>query len=478
MNAKLSVLALTAITIALPAFSGVPKGQVYSFKSPLGQTEQCITLDHIPDGTFSKKDLKKETELCALDFYSPTMALCPKTWGTSPALVLYPNDSGIASEKFEAKTCLKGSEPKGTEIPLEKIAKIKFSMNDPTTSATYSRASFLYYQLSRYFDVSVDVPVSVYRSMDKNVHYNRVTSKVLDNGKKNGAAWKIFAAAEKNPASYKFTDELFTDDRQQVFGALLDGGGDKYTTDFNGLRSKWGLVQTQEFMNTAPFQALRSELQLKQAIAQGEKLARTNATMNKDLGSSLSGAQMISWMKEISEIALLDHLLGQQDRVGNIHYKWHWVWVQNGVVESKKADLKDQPRPDVIGKVKPPADIAAFNPILIQKTKIVDNDAALKTNYKNFGKVAGHLPSLRHFNAKIYQKLMALERDLKNKGPIYSYVVNTFNLSTAELSQLMTNTMDAATILRTTCKAGKLQFDLKPEKFILGQPTTDAVSCD
>ncbi len=478
MNAKLSVSALIVLVVSLPALCGQPRGQVFSFKSPLGQTEQCINLDHIPGGTFSKKDLKKESELCALDFYAPAIALCPKTWGTSPALILYPNDSGMPAENFEAKNCLKGDEPKGTEIPIEKIAKIKFSMNDASTSATYSRASFLYYQLARYFDVSVDVPVSVYRSMDKAVHYNRITSKVKDNGKKNGAAWKIFAQAEKNPSSYKFTDELFTDDRQQIFGALLDGGGDKYTTDFNGLRSKWGLVQTQEFMNTAPFQALRSELNLQQAITQGEKLARANSRMNADLGSALSPAQMITWMKEISEITLLDHLSGQQDRVGNIHYKWHWVWVQNGLVESKKADLKDQPRPNVIGKIKPPAELAAFNPILIQKTKIVDNDAALKTNYKSFGKVAGHLVSLRHYNAKIYQKLMALDRDFKAKGPIYSYMANTFNLSTAEIAQLVANTQDAGNILRSTCKAGKLQFDLKPEKFILGQPTTDTVSCD
>lgn len=467
---------LIALSLTSQSFADVPKGQMTSFKSSLGKTEQCITLEHIPTGSYSPKDLKNETELCGVDLYSPSIAICPKTWGTSPALVIYPNQSGLPSEAFEAKTCLKGNEPKGTEIPIEKIAKIKFSMNHETTSATYSRASLLYYHLSRYFDTSIDVPVAVYRSMDKDVHYNRVTTKVLDNGKKNGAAWKVFLAAEKDPTSYKYPSELFTDDRTQIFGSLLDGGGDKYTSDFNGLRTKWGLQQTKEFMDTAPFLALRSDLVLDQAIKSGEAQARTNATLNNDLGKSLSSLQMITWMKELVEITLIDHLLSQQDRVGNIHYKWYWVWVQEGKVQSKKADLKDKPRPDVIGKVLPPAEIAAFQPQLIQKTKIVDSDAALKTNYKNFGKLAGHLASIRHYNAKIYKKLIALDQDFKTKGPLYQYFATTFNLLPQELNLLVTNTQDAVQILRSNCS--KIQFDLKPEKYILGENSLETGICE
>lgn len=477
MNTQLTSFTIAILT-GLTAFAGVPRGQVFSFQSPEGLTEQCIKIEQMPLATYSNKDLKQETKLCGLNLYAPQIAMCAKTWGTSPALVIYPNTTGLQAEDFEAQTCLKGDEPKGTEIPLEKHAKIKFSMNDATTSATYSRASFLYYHLSRYFDVSIDVPVAVYRSMDKNVHYERVTSKVINNGKKNGAAWKNFSQAEQNPASYKPPQELFTDDRKQIFGALLDGGGDKYTTDFNGLRSKWGLTQTKEFMDTAPFQALRSHLPLKDAISMGDKLARANATMNKDLGKTVSPQQMITWMKELTEITLLDHILNQQDRVGNIHYKWYWQWVQDGEVQSLKANLKDQPRPDVIGKVSPPAEIASFYPMLIQKTRLVDNDAGVRTNYKNFGKIAGHLASLRHFNAKVYQKLMVLERDIKTKGPIYNYVVNTFNLTNDEIALLATNIFDAASILRNSCKSGQLQFDLKPEKFMLGQNTLETISCE
>lgn len=479
MNPKLSQLILGLLATS-QAFAGQPQGQSFAFKSPLGKTEQCIILNHMPLAEYSKKDVKKETELCAIDLYAPKVALCGKTWGTSPALVLYPNDSDLDAVTFENKTCLKGGEPKDVEIPLEKVAKIKSSMNDPKTSATYSQASLLYYHLSRYFDVSIDVPVAVYRTIDKDVHHTRVAKKIKDNGRKNGAAWTIIQKVEPNPTLYKPTDDLFTDDLTQIYGSLLDMGGDKYTTDFNGLRTDWGLKQTQEFMDTAPFQALRQKLPLTQAISAGEKLARKNKTMNEDLSSTVSPEQMVSWMKDLIEITLLDHLMSQQDRVGNIHHKWHWVWIQDGKVESKKAgdELKDLPRTKVIGKALPPAEIAAFKPILIQKTRLIDNDAGLRTNYKNFGQIAGHLKALRHFNAKIYQKLLALNKDIKVKGPLSSYIATTFNLRPEELKLLATNIADATFILQSSCKSGNLIFDVKPEKFMLGENTVDTISCD
>jgi hypothetical protein len=336
----------------------------------------------------------------------------------------------------------------------------------------------LYYHLSRYFETSIDVPVAVYRTIDKDAHYSRVTSKIKDNGRKNGAAWKIMQKVEKEPKLYNPTADLFTDDLSQIYGSLLDMGGDKYTTDFNGLRSSWGLPQTKEFMDTAPFQALRSKLSLKEAIAAGEKLARKNKTMNADLGTTVSSQQMVSWMKELIEITLLDHLLQQQDRVGNIHYKWHWVWIENGKVESKKADLKDKPRPEVIGKIQPPSEIASFNPILIQKTRLIDNDAGLRTNYKNFGQKAGHLTNIKHYNAKIYKKLIALNNDFKTNGPILNHIKDTMNMQSEEISLLIKNTNEAATILQASCKAGNLIFDVKPEKFMLGENTLEKISCD
>jgi len=52
-------------------------------------------------------------------------------------------------------------------------------MNAKGTSGTFATASLLYYHLARYLDASVRVPVSVYRSIDRMAHDQRVTQRGL-----------------------------------------------------------------------------------------------------------------------------------------------------------------------------------------------------------------------------------------------------------------------------------------------------------
>ena len=35
--------------------------------------------------------------------------------------------------------------------------------------------------------------------------------------------------------------------------------------------------------------------------------------------------QMVLWMNEVSEIAILDYIFNQQDRIGNIDFIWYWI---------------------------------------------------------------------------------------------------------------------------------------------------------
>ena len=50
-------------------------------------------------------------------------------------------------------------------------------------------------------------------------------------------------------------------------------------------------------------------------------------------------------------MTLLDYLFSQQDRIGNIDYLPHWVWVEDGQVRQLPATGG-----------KPPAEIAARSP--------------------------------------------------------------------------------------------------------------------
>jgi hypothetical protein len=76
------------------------------------------------------------------------------------------------------------------------------------------------------------------------------------------------------------------------------------------------------------------------------------------------------------------------------------------------------------------------------------------------------LETLRHYRADAYRQLMRLDADFKATGPLHEYVRTTFGLSDREFAQVVANTASAAAILRDSCKAGRLRFDVDPAEFV------------
>ncbi|MBS1971978.1 MAG: hypothetical protein JSU04_16830 [Bdellovibrionales bacterium] len=437
-----------------PAMAAL-SGDVTQFKSPNGVTESCIALTKLPLGKYSDGDIQKEKEFCSLNFYNNSVALCPKTWSTSPGTIVMDNSkSGKMSAQSEASNC-------GRDSSLDSIAKFKQTMNRPDTSGTYSNSSMLYYHFSRALDATVDVPVAVYRTMDRKEHYDRVSTKAHPpaNAKMNIAGWSHLKDAEMNPASYSPTSDLFTADGQ-LYGVLLKDKGERYGVEVNGTRaSGWGKGQNMDFQKTPGFAALRSSQDMPAAIEDGINQAFKDPAMSRGFaGVRPSATQVTLWMKEISEIVILDYIFSQQDRIGNIDYRWFWVFqdasgkVQTAKVDSKVALLKKT-------TIKPPAEIAAFNPVLVQKTSIGDNDAGAMISYANFTKSTGMLESIRHISADTYRRLIKLSDDFDKQGANYQALAN-YGLRADSLRQTIGNTKMAAAVLMKACQAGTLKFDL------------------
>lgn len=433
-------------------------------------------LDRMPGGVYSQADAEQEKAFCKIDFYSDQYALCPKLFSTSPGTLVYDITRGSYagdSQGFETQQC-------GTSSPVKRGASgepvsYKMTMNAAETSATFSIASLLYYHFSRYLDADVYVPVSVYRSMDKAEHLTRVTRRGLQlpahrkGGAMNHAGWEILEKAEQNPATYNATDELFTPDRKQVFGVLLHPHGDRYGAEINGTRaSGWGEGQNRDFQETAPYLALRSELPLAAAIDAGIHQAAADRTMRQAMGSGLTPEQMVFWMKELTEITLLDFIFSQQDRIGNIDFLSYWYWTESGQVRRMLASGS-----------RLPDEIADHHAIRIKRTQLNDNDAGGRVPYANFAKKTRMLEKIRHYSTDTYRRLMRLADDFEAQGALYGYVRDSFGLSEAEFRQVLTNTGLAAAILKRSCKAGTLRFDLDPEAFLIsGAVEEQEVDCD
>ena len=451
-------------------------GDVTEFTSPNGLTERCVRIAPIPGGDYSEGDLKDEAAFCAIELYSPDVALCPKTWSTSPGTMVYDITAGnYAGDRaaFERNACKEGKS--ASDLAKGDLAKFKMTMNAEGTSGTYSASPLLYYHFSRYFDMDVMVPVTVWRSMDATQHASEVARPGLSisgtrtSARMNHNGWQHLVDAERDPASYSPTDDLFTADRKQVYGILILSPGHRYGSEVNGTRkSGWGKGQNMDFQETPPFLALRSDRPLAEAIAEGLREGRKDSQINRDLGPDVPDQQMAYWMREISELVLLDFMFSQQDRVGNIDFTPYYYWIEDGDLKHRKAKHHE------------PADgTIPAGAILIRRTNLNDNDAGGRKAYANFAKSTQMLEKLRHFDGKVYRRLVALNADLQAQGPIHQWLSTSLGLKPEEVEQVVKNTALATGILQDSCRAGRLIFDLNPKEFFLtGAVSPEDVPCD
>lgn len=468
-GAASAAVALVLMSGSAAASSDV-RGETVAHRSPAGVEERCVMLARLPGGTYRDEDTAQERALCAIDVYDRTHAICPKTFSTSPGASIYllagARFDGNAAG-FEREMC-----PRGKGMPHDAYASwvaVKMSVNTRQSSATFANASWIYYHLSRYFDAAAHVPPAVLRSFDKNAYLNRVAlpGQTLSANSAplamNHAGWVALVGAVRDPASYTPADELMTADRAQLYGALLRAHGERYGEELNGSRaSGWGDGQSRDFQHTAPFVALATNQPLAEAVAQGLQ----RGWHAHSIPAAVAKVQVAYWMRDLFDIVLLDHLLSQQDRVGNIDFTRHWVWVEDGRVRSMPA-----------GGRQPPPELAGKQPLLLQRTELGDNDAGVRTSYLNFTRRTGMLAALRHAPPQSYKRLIALADDLQGDGPLAKQLRTSYGFSAAEFSHFAANARDAADILRASCKAGHLRFDLDPEAF-LRDGRVDAVKLD
>jgi hypothetical protein len=448
------------------------RGNAVAHTSPKGVEERCVMLARMPGAAYRDRDVAEEKSFCAIDLRGRTHAMCPKLFSTSPGTLIYDLTSGpYAGDPagFERDICPQGHV--AVKDAADEPLSYKMSVNTRETSATFANASLIYYHFSRYFDSAVHVPPAVFRSVDKDAHLARVASRgeSLSAGKPalrmNHAAWVTLARAERQPASYQPADEILTPDRKQVYGVILHPRGRRYGEEVNGSRkSGWGDGQSRDFQQTPPFVALATDRPLRQSIEEG--LARGHMQSAVPAGARVE--QMAFWMRELIDIMLLDYIFSQQDRIGNIDYLTYWYWVEGGQVRRMPAH-----------GAHPPDEIVRHSPKLLKRTELADNDAGVRVSYANYTKRTGMLDRIRHYSQPTYRRLIALDKDFSARGPLHDYVRTTFGLTDAEFSQIASNTRSAAAILRESCRAGRLRFDLDPEAFLRDGTAAEArLDCD
>lgn len=410
----------------------------HEYRSPRGVPELCVIAKKWPGASYKTGDLEKEKTLCNYDFYL-NMGICPKYTSTNPAILLLEPNAKYTKEAIDASDCnLK-------KLDVKTEAKFKQTITCSNTSSIVA-----YYHVSRALGNIGRVPTTVLRTMDIQTHA-KLTQKANDYLRNVNdsirISWQHFAEVHKFPRMYPL---LFDNSQTQIFGALSDNVKDEEQYgDVSGV----GDYDTryQRFLRQAPFQRVASSQSVPQLVGSSE---------------FTKVAQIVTQMKDVSDMVLLDTMLNQQDRIGNIHYKFYWYYInpQTTTIERSKSNAKVSN-----GQIKVPdeelREMAGRKAALLKEMVLKDNDCGVSKT--NMMKKIGALDKVRHMSYQTYRRLLAFEQTL-NTPAGKDYFMKELLFSAADYSSLLKNTQEAKRILVSKCQSSQLQFDVDLENYVAG----------
>ena len=415
--------------------------------------EVCVLPKHLTGGDYKKDDAKSETELCSYSFFGvhareadapfEEVAICPKLSSTNPGTDVHELLPGKSREDTQKAICPLA------DRPTKHLAKYKQSL-----TCSYTPSILGYYHLSRALGGAGDVKPAVVRTMDLGEHRKVVSNALTILAKQPDdsfpkRSWIQWRSTEASPAASKSKDAVYTVDLLQIYGGLQENArGEAKYSEIN--RRAADPNASGLFVKTPQFLRLVDGRPVAQIV--GKTLA--------------DAAQPLTAMRDISELLLLDYLMSQQDRFGNIH-EIDYVYFskkEGGTdkVKKSKVDGKETPMP--------------AGGVVVKKMILKDNDCGgpAKTNVV---KNAGLLDQMRHMNAGTYKNLRWLASNFAPGTEAPKFFVGEALFGQKDIDMLRANLATASQKLHDACTSGKLLLDLDLDDHLAGKGHSSA-SCD
>ncbi|MNL04275.1 hypothetical protein D3C87_1248420 [compost metagenome] len=308
------------------------------------------------------------------------------------------------------------------------------------------------------------VPPTVIRTMDKEVH-----RKFID------YALEITKKDDIN-ASYKrwASPKTMADDVYDVTGTLVYGALSKnptkeanYTVVYANGPYESGYPR---LLAQPPFQKVADHRSV-QTIAQTSDLSVVIPTVVQ--------------MKDVSDMILLDVLLQQDDRPGNISFIYSWYWLENGKIVTKKSKTKTNKKSKEREPIIPKDEMHMLDKAyLVKEMLLKDNDCGVDVNKReNKFRKNGALEKVRHMSADTYVRFMKFAKIAKS-AKVTHWLKTELLFRDADIKGIKgkktnfhSNLDFAAKTLQENCRSGFLKLDLNLQDFAPGaQPTRQ--SCD
>lgn len=421
---------------SLPLDREAPRGiQTIRYSVPNGRPDEISVLPrHLAfakyQGEDGAEDTAEEKKLGRYDFYKPgntpddgAVALCPKNKSTSAAVELFEIPKG--SSKPEEETASYCTSIRKTSKDLA-----KFKQTDNAFTTTNTAAILGYYHVSRALGNICEIQPAILRTMDIEQH-KKVVKLAADLGIGGTVrkSWNLFNKYYANPKASSVAASLFTNDFQQIYGALLKNTrGEEHYAEW--LRAGNNLSSVQAFRNMADSRPVA-------AIVGSSQFTPKNV-------------QALVGMRDMSELILLDYLLAQSDRLtgGNISdFDVVYYLQDNQVKHSRKVD-----------NVPPGA-----TQVSVKKLTIVDTDAGLVN--QNVFEQKGYLNQICHLHPDTYNRLLDFAQRWKTEPEVKAFFHQECTFSNGQLARFEKDLLTAAAIMQSRKNAGKLLLDLDLDEF-------------
>ena len=366
---------------------------------------------------YSKKDIEKEKELAAIDFYSGetqdglNIVLIPKTYSTSPGINIHAVKLPTGMSRLDYAKGHTGKSHSGDD---KIIAKYKQSI---PTHFTYSPSILGYYHLSRFLDVG-HVEPAIVRTMDVAAHKPLADlGKAKAVGSNNRQQWTELRAlddAHSNPM-------LYTKDGKQLYGSLqANPTGEESYPHLSDLGGAAAFAASSEFAKVTNSNPLK--LTCKDA----------NGRLNQ------AAVQQIVQIRDLSDMVLLDFIMSQADRFsGNMHSEKIYLWVENGVLKNTTRKSDPAKAADQLMQIPPEA-------VLVDRMIMKDNDAGLVSG--NSAKTYHLLEKISHLDTKTYNRVLDLQKELL-KPEVAQWFQTELLFTPADFKTVKDNVDQAVSIL-------------------------------
>lgn len=400
-----------------------------------GRPDELCIIPKKLGGAYTPDDLKNEKKLCNVNFENATpgesAALCPKTSSTNPGIYVNKLD-GKSKEEVEAGGCR-----------TSKIGTFKQSV-----TCSYTGSIIGYYHLSRFLGGAANVPVSVGRTMDLEKHKAMAergiaATKAIDApGFDVYDGWVQFKGWDANPKAAPRSSQVYTSDFTQLYGAFQDNAKDNGRHPM--LRVGGGPAGMNQFLAGAAFKSISEPTPLAQRFP--------------GAGSDPASLQGLILAKDAADMVLMDELMSQQDRYGNIESQAFKVFEEGGQLKKVRLDRKDESE----DKAESPIDRPDVPGTIVHELLLRDNDCGVaKTNVNataNGGK--GIVTSLAHMSAHTYKHFQWMAAEIGRAGsPVQRAFAEESFWNATDLANVTKQAQALAATLKSRCQSGALALD-------------------